>query len=131
MRVTVITSPGARCRAFGKLNTPALSQITNGEAITSTLRTTEGRRRLSLRAGRSRPHIGVMNLDLTDAETEALIQELRGTINYDRYPFSPRIRSLRAILGTLRPEPVREPLPPPKVYAPPRASTARRRRAGQ
>jgi hypothetical protein len=30
-----------------------------------------------------------------------------------------RIRLLRGILAKLRPEPVREPLPPPKVYAPP------------
>ena len=33
----------------------------------------------------------------------------------------------KAILGKIRPEPVREPLPPPKHYEPPRA-TARRRR---
>jgi hypothetical protein len=30
-----------------------------------------------------------MNLDLTDAEAEALIQELSGTINYARYPPRP------------------------------------------
>ena len=48
-----------------------------------------------------------------------------------RYPFSLRIRTLRAILNKLRPEPVRKPLPPPKVYAPPRATAARRRRTGQ
>jgi hypothetical protein len=30
----------------------------------------------------------------------------------DPYPFSPRIRTLRNILAKLRPEPVREPLPP-------------------
>ena len=69
-----------------------------------------------------------MNLELSDAEAEALIQELSGTINYARYPLSPRIRTLRAILAKLRPEPVREPLPPRKVYAPPRATAARRRR---
>jgi hypothetical protein len=33
-----------------------------------------------------------------------------------------------AILAKLRPEPVREPLPPPKVYAPPRFTRGRRRR---
>jgi hypothetical protein len=44
------------------------------------------------------------------------------------YPFSPRIRRPRGILAKLRPEPVREPLPQPRVYAPPRASEGRRRR---
>jgi hypothetical protein len=39
----------------------------------------------------------------------------------DKYPFSPRIRTLRGIFTKLRPEPVREPLPPRKVYASPRA----------
>jgi hypothetical protein len=49
-------------------------------------------------------------LDLTD--DEALTQELHEIVENDRYPFSPRIRTLRAILAKLRPEPVREPLPP-------------------
>ncbi len=57
-----------------------------------------------------------MHLDLSDEETAALIQELHEIIETDRYPFSPRIRTL----NKLRPEPVREPLPPRKVYAPPR-----------
>jgi hypothetical protein len=69
-----------------------------------------------------------MHLDLTDEETAALIQEFHDIVVSDHYPFSPRIRTLRAILAKLRPEPVREPLPP-KVYAPPRATLARRRRA--
>ena len=38
---------------------------------------------------------------------------------------------LQPILAKLRPEPVREPLPPPKVYVPPRATAARRRRTGR
>jgi hypothetical protein len=59
-----------------------------------------------------------MNLDLTDEEIAVLTQELHDIVENDRYPFSPRIRTLRAILAKLRPEPVREPLPPPKVYAP-------------
>jgi hypothetical protein len=45
----------------------------------------------------------------------------------DRYPFPASIQTLRAILAKLRPEPIREPLPPPKVYAPPRATAGRRR----
>ena len=66
-----------------------------------------------------------MHLDLSDEEA-ALIKELRETVETDRYPFSPRIRTLRAILAKLRPEPVREPLPPPKVYAPPRAAPSQK-----
>jgi hypothetical protein len=72
-----------------------------------------------------------MHLELTDDEAAALIKGLRDVIDGDRYPLSPRIRTLRAILAKPRPEPVREPLPPPKVYAPPRATAARRRRAGR
>jgi hypothetical protein len=70
-----------------------------------------------------------MHLDLTDDEAPALTQELHDIVESNRYPFSPRIRTLRGILNKLRPEPVRDPLPPPKVYAPPRANLARRRRA--
>jgi hypothetical protein len=66
-----------------------------------------------------------MNLDLTDEETAALTQELHDIIENDRYPFSPRIQTLRAILNKLRREPAREPLPSPKVYAPPRAGRRR------
>jgi hypothetical protein len=63
-----------------------------------------------------------MNLDLTDEETTALLRELDGLIDGDRYFMSPRIKTLRAIRAKIRPEPVREPLsPPPKQYAPPRA----------
>jgi hypothetical protein len=71
-----------------------------------------------------------MHLDLTDEEAAALTQELHDIVENDRYPFSHRIRTLRGILAKLRPEPVREPLPPPKVYPRPRAVSARRRRAG-
>jgi hypothetical protein len=52
-----------------------------------------------------------MNLELSDQETAALTQELHEIVENDRYPFSLRIRTLRAILAKLRPEPVREPLP--------------------
>ena len=69
------------------------------------------------------------HLDLTDDEAAALTQELHDIVENDRYPFSPRIRTLRAILAKLRPEPVRKPLPPPpKVYAPPSTGRYRRRR---
>jgi hypothetical protein len=69
-----------------------------------------------------------MNLDLADEETAALTQELQDIVQNDRYPFSPRIRTLGGILAKLRPEPVREPLPQPKVYAPPRFIGGRRHR---
>jgi hypothetical protein len=55
-------------------------------------------------------HIRGVNLELDDEQAVALI--------HSRYPFSPRIRVLREILAKLRPEPVREPLPPPKHHAP-------------
>jgi hypothetical protein len=64
-----------------------------------------------------------MHLDLTDEETAALIRELYDIIESDRYPFSPRIRTLREILNKLE---AAAPLPPPKVYAPPRAKAARK-----
>jgi hypothetical protein len=71
-----------------------------------------------------------MILDLTEEETDALARLLSRTIDDDRYPLSPRIQTLKTILGKLRPEPVREPLPPPKVYPPPRPASGRRRRRG-
>jgi hypothetical protein len=46
-----------------------------------------------------------MNLDdLTDEETAALIRELGRIIDDDRYPLSPRIVMLDAILNKIRPE---------------------------
>jgi hypothetical protein len=53
---------------------------------------------------------------------------LTRTIEDDPYPLSPRLGPLKSILAKLSPEPIREPLRPPKVYAPPRATAARRRR---
>jgi hypothetical protein len=67
------------------------------------------------------------HLDLSAEEATALVALLTRTVDGDRYPLSPRIRTLKAILNKLRPEPIREPLPPPKVYAPLRATAARRR----
>jgi hypothetical protein len=42
-----------------------------------------------------------MPLDLTDDEKAALIELLRGTIDRDRFPLSPRIKLLRSILEKL------------------------------
>jgi hypothetical protein len=40
-------------------------------------------------------------LDLSDDERELLASRLRGIISADRFPLSPRIRGLRAILQKL------------------------------
>jgi hypothetical protein len=66
-----------------------------------------------------------MTLDLTDHKAALLLKELNGLIDGDGYFLSNRIKTLKAIRAKIRPEP----LPPPtKRYAPPRASTASRRR---
>jgi len=67
-----------------------------------------------------------MTLDLTDEEAGALAKLLGRTIDDDRYPLSPRIQTLKSVLAKIRPEPTREPLPPPKLYAPPRVGRRRR-----
>jgi hypothetical protein len=72
-----------------------------------------------------------MQVDLSDEQAAALIRELDRLIDHDRWPFSARIQMLKAIRAKLRPNPVHEPLPPPKRYEPPRAVLARRRRAGR
>jgi hypothetical protein len=67
-----------------------------------------------------------MNFELSEDEKIALATELKRTIGEARYPLSPLIRTLQAILDKLEPRPAREPLPPPKVDAPPRAGRWRR-----
>jgi len=64
----------------------------------------------------------VKALDLTDEEREALIRFLRDGIDRDRFPLSPRLAPIRAILDKLAPPPPRKPLPEPKTIIPPRAS---------
>jgi hypothetical protein len=44
-----------------------------------------------------------MHLDLSDDEAAALIRELHDIVESDRTPSPPRIRTLRAILGKLKP----------------------------
>jgi hypothetical protein len=68
-----------------------------------------------------------MDLHLSDEEAAALLRELDRVIDNDRYPFSPRIRTLTVIRDKIRPPPAREPLPPLRSYAPPRAKASRRR----
>jgi hypothetical protein len=73
-----------------------------------------------------------MTLDLTDHEAGLLLKELNGIIDGDRYFLSDRIKTLKAIRAKIRPDPAREPLPPPpKRSAPPRATAAKRRAAGR
>jgi hypothetical protein len=70
-----------------------------------------------------------MTIDLTNDETAALAWLLRRTIDDDRYPMSPRLVPLKAILAKLDPPPTRtEPLPPLQAGDPPSAAGRRRRR---
>ena len=46
--------------------------------------------------GRFDPISGNMELELSDDEKAALLRELDGIIEDDRYPLSPRIQMLRA-----------------------------------
>jgi len=56
-----------------------------------------------------------MTPELSDDEKAILAELLRETIARDRFPFSPRVRSYKAILAKLAPPAPRpEPLPPPK-----------------
>jgi len=64
-----------------------------------------------------RSHVRVMTLELTDDEAALLLKELNGIIDGDRYFLSDRIRTLEAIRAKIRPEPTREPLPPPPARA--------------
>ena len=70
-----------------------------------------------------------MKLELNDVQTQALIQELDHIVRNDRYPLSPRIVTLKEILGMLRPEPARSAAaaPPPRIYAPPTKGRWRQR----
>jgi hypothetical protein len=71
---------------------------------------------------------GFMHLDLTEEQTEALIRELSAVIDRDKFPLSPHVQVLRSILHQLRPEPVREQLPPRKSYELPSRGRYERRR---
>jgi hypothetical protein len=71
----------------------------------------------------------MQNLERTEDETAALVALLTRTIDGDRYPLSPRVRTLKDILAKVRPDPVREPLSPPKVYEPPRANGRQKKAA--
>ena len=70
-----------------------------------------------------------MTLDLTDDEKAALVAHLRHALEYDRFPFAPRLDPLKAVLAKLDPPaPKPEPLPPLRGGAGPRVGRGRRRR---
>jgi hypothetical protein len=68
-------------------------------------------------------------LDLDDDDKAALIELLKETIAADRFPLSPRIRKLRAILAKLEPAPPRpDPYPAPKPIGEPSMLLAKKKR---
>jgi hypothetical protein len=70
-----------------------------------------------------------MKLELDDTERAALAELLRKTIERDRFPLSPRIKSLRAILAKLEPPmPHPEPFPAPKPPVERSMALAKKRR---
>jgi hypothetical protein len=67
--------------------------------------------------------------ELDDADKAILIELLRETIERDRFPLSPHIKSLKAILAKLNPPAPRpEPLPPPKPPGERRMALTKNRR---
>ncbi|HEX3415814.1 MAG TPA: hypothetical protein VHT21_05330 [Stellaceae bacterium] len=68
-------------------------------------------------AGHRDPKSASCTSKLAVDDTAAFTQELHDFVENDRCPFSPRIRAPTAMLAKIRPEPVGELLPPPKVYA--------------
>jgi hypothetical protein len=67
-------------------------------------------------------------LPLSGDEKLTLVAALKRLIDEDRYPLSPRVQTLTAILARLQPpKPAPVPLPPRRHYAPPRHTAAQRR----
>jgi hypothetical protein len=67
-------------------------------------------------------------LDLTDDEKAALVAHLRHAVEYDPFPYAPRLDPLKAISATLEPPtPRREPLPPLRPGMAPTHGQRRRR----
>ena len=65
---------------------------------------------------------------VTDEQATALILDSTRIMDADKFRLSPRMMTLKAIRAKLRPEPMHEPLPPLKVYEPPKAVIRKRRR---
>jgi len=66
--------------------------------------------------------------DLTDDDKAIVVKLLRDTIAADRFPLSPRVRSLRAILDKLEPPAPKPELPPLKPAGEPSMLLAKKRR---
>jgi hypothetical protein len=67
--------------------------------------------------------------DLTDDDKGILIELLRETIERDRFPLSPRVRSFKDVLAKLDPPAPRpEPIPAPKPPGEPSVVLAKKRR---
>jgi hypothetical protein len=75
-----------------------------------------------------------MTLELSDNETLALADLLKRAIDRDRYPLSPRIQTLKAILAKIEPQPAATTAAPRATKAGDRPSAVlasmRRRRRG-
>lgn len=56
-----------------------------------------------------------MQLELSDAERDALARFVLSATDADRYPLSPRLAPLKAILAKIDPKPQVQPVPPPKA----------------
>jgi len=53
--------------------------------------------------------------DLTDDDKAVIVELLRETVERDRFPLSPKVKRLKAVLAKLAPPAPRpEPMPPPK-----------------
>jgi hypothetical protein len=71
----------------------------------------------------------MLTLYLTDDEKLALVAHLRHALEYDPFPYAPRLDPLKAILAKLEPPaPQPEPLPPLKPGMGPCVGGGRRRR---
>jgi hypothetical protein len=69
-----------------------------------------------------------MVLDFTDDEKLALVAHLRDALEYDPFPYTPRLDPLKAILAKLEPpQPPPEQLPPLKAGMAPSVGRGRRR----
>jgi hypothetical protein len=68
----------------------------------------------------------MVTFDLTDEEAEALAKHVRQSLDYARYPLSPKLDPHKAILAKLDPPaPKPEPLPPLPADAAPRVGRGR------
>jgi hypothetical protein len=68
-----------------------------------------------------------MTLDLTEDEARALAAHLKHALEYDPFPYAPRLDPLKAILAKLEPPTSQlEPLPPIRSGLTPRVGGGRR-----